>query len=62
MSEEEIERYYADVHAVYGRLPAERFPVLAQVAPTMAGHGEDERFEFGLDVLLAGLEAIGRTR
>jgi AcrR family transcriptional regulator len=61
MSMDEIERYYADVHAFYDRLPADRFPALAQVAPAMTGPGEQERFEFGLDLLIAGLESLGRS-
>jgi hypothetical protein len=31
-----------------------------QVAPAMTGHGEEERFEFGLDLLIAGMEAVSR--
>jgi AcrR family transcriptional regulator len=57
LSDEEIERYFADVHAFFARLPADRFPVLASIAPDMTGHDGDERFEFGLDILIAGLEA-----
>lgn len=48
------------MHAFYDRLPADRFPALAHVAPAMTGHGEEERFEFGLDLLIAGLETLGR--
>lgn len=61
MTSEEIERCYADVRAFYDRLPTDRFPVLAQVAPAMTGHGEQERFEFGLDLLVAGPETLGRS-
>src|SRR5450631_3795734 len=32
----------ADAHAFYDRLPADRFPALAHVAPAMTGHGEEE--------------------
>jgi hypothetical protein len=35
MTTDEIERYYADVHAFYERLPPERFPALARAAPAM---------------------------
>jgi AcrR family transcriptional regulator len=49
--------YFAEVHAFYGALPAEQFPVLASIAPEMTGHDADERFAFGIDVLIAGLEA-----
>jgi len=53
----ELERYFAGVHAFYASLPPERYPVLAAIAPDMTGVGGDERFEFGLDVIIAGLEA-----
>jgi len=53
----ELERYFAGVHAFYAALPPDRYPVLTSVAPDMTGADGDERFEFGLDVLIAGLEA-----
>ena len=40
------------------RLPADRFPVLASVVDDITGPDGEERFEFGLDVLIAGLEAL----
>jgi len=58
MSPEELQRYYEDAHAFYMRLPATRFPVLASIADEMTRPDGDERFEFGLDVLIAGLEAV----
>jgi AcrR family transcriptional regulator len=58
MTEADIAAYYEQVHAFYDRLPAEQFPALAQVAEPMTGPDDEERFEFGLSVLLAGLEAI----
>ena len=53
----EIERYFAGVHAFYASLPADRYPVLTSIAPAMTGPDGDERFEFGLNLLIAGLEA-----
>jgi len=32
--------------------------VLAEIAPEMTGHDGDAWFTFGLDVLIAGLEAV----
>jgi AcrR family transcriptional regulator len=58
MTPEDVERYFEDVHAFYTRLPADRFPVLASVVDDVTGPDGDERFEFGLDVLIAGLEAV----
>jgi len=53
----ELERYFAGVHAFYASLPPGRYPVLTSVAPDMTGADGDDRFEFGLNVLIAGLEA-----
>jgi AcrR family transcriptional regulator len=53
----EVERYFAGAHAFYASLPADRYPVLAAIAPAMTGHDADDRFEFGLSAILAGLEA-----
>jgi AcrR family transcriptional regulator len=58
MTPADVQRYFDDVHAFYMRLPADRFPVLASVADDMTGPDGTERFEFGLDVLIAGLEAV----
>ena len=38
-------------------MPRDRFPVLSSIAPVMFDHGGDARFEFGLNVLIAGMEA-----
>jgi AcrR family transcriptional regulator len=54
----EIERYFAGVHAFFASLPAERYPVLTAIAPDMTEADGDERFEFGLNVIIAGLEAL----
>jgi Tetracyclin repressor-like, C-terminal domain len=53
----EIERYFAGVHAFYAALPPGPYPVLTAVAPDMTGPDADDRSEFGLNVLIAGLEA-----
>jgi AcrR family transcriptional regulator len=53
----EIERYFAGVHAFYAALPPARYPVLTAIAQDMTGPDADDRFEFGLNVLIAGLEA-----
>jgi AcrR family transcriptional regulator len=58
MAPEDVQRYYDDVHSFYRRLPADRFPVLASVADDITGPDSEERFEFGLDVLIAGIEAV----
>ena len=61
MTTEEGERYIAEVGEYFAALPADRFPnIVALAGPLVAGGGEGERFEFGLDVLVAGLAAYGR--
>jgi AcrR family transcriptional regulator len=53
----ELERYFAGAHAFYASLPPDRYPVLTSVAPDMTETDGDARFEFGLNVLIAGYEA-----
>jgi AcrR family transcriptional regulator len=58
MSPEEEARYWADLHVFLDNLPPDRYPAMARIRPHMTGHGDRERFEFGLDAMLAGLEAL----
>lgn len=57
---EEGARYLEEVDAYLAALPADRFPHLAALAPQLNQGDAGERFEFGLDVLVAGLAAYGR--
>ena len=59
-STEEGARYFEEVDAYFASLPADRFPHMAALAPQLAEGDAGERFEFGLDVLVAGLAAYGR--
>jgi AcrR family transcriptional regulator len=61
MTQEEIGRYFDEVHAFYERLPADRFPVLASIAAEMTGPDDVERFEFGLTALISGFEAMSQA-
>lgn len=61
MTQEEIGRYFDEVHTFYQRLPADRFPVLASIAEEMTGPDDVERFEFGLTALISGFEAMSRA-
>lgn len=54
---DDLSRYFTEVHSFFSALPPGRFPVLTALAPVMFGHGGDERFDFGLDILIAGMEA-----
>lgn len=46
------------VRELFGSLPASTYPMLSAYAAEMTGGEGAERFEFGLDVLMAGLEAV----
>ncbi len=43
-------------------LPPEDFPVITGLADDLTAGDADTRFEFGIEVLLAGLEALGQRR
>jgi AcrR family transcriptional regulator len=57
LEEEEIWRYMTEIHEYYDRLPADRYPTLAVIAPDMTGHSAKERFSFGVDLLIDGMLA-----
>jgi AcrR family transcriptional regulator len=61
MSREEIESYFAQVNDFYSRLPADRFPSLAAISADMTGHDGEVRFDFGISVLIAGMEAVSAS-
>lgn len=50
----EVER----VRQVFESLPAEHFPLLRSMAATMTTGSADERFAFGVDLLVEGLKAM----
>jgi AcrR family transcriptional regulator len=54
--------YFDRIGAYFRAAPPERFPALADLVDEVMspGEGPDARFEFGLDVLVRGLEAIAR--
>ena len=43
-------------------LPPEDFPVITGLAGDLTMGGADERFEFGVELLIAGLEVLGQRR
>jgi AcrR family transcriptional regulator len=54
--------YYQHVHAVWSELPAARFPALASMTDELFSAGDvDDRFRFGLEVLLDGLVSRARV-
>ena len=50
------EEVLGTIRGYLGSLPAERFPNLVALAGDITGGDPDERFEFGLELLLNGLE------
>jgi hypothetical protein len=48
------------VHQFFGDPPADEFPVLASMAIAMAVGDPNERFELGVDVPIAGVDAVAR--
>jgi hypothetical protein len=52
----EVEEYLDSTRDYFRRLPADRFPVIASMADTIVADS-DQRFEFGVELLLDGLTA-----
>jgi AcrR family transcriptional regulator len=50
-----VHDFIAELRMYFASLPAERFPNLSALAGELTTGGPDERFDFGLDVLLDGL-------
>jgi AcrR family transcriptional regulator len=59
MSDGEIGEYAKQIHDFYAALPADRFPLMAMMAAELTESDGHDRFLFGLDVLIAGLIAVG---
>ncbi|MFK4085959.1 TetR/AcrR family transcriptional regulator [Kribbella sp. NPDC020789] len=56
---EDVARFVGEMRAYFEGLPAERFPLTVALASALtAGTGHDERFEFALSVITAGLAAM----
>jgi AcrR family transcriptional regulator len=54
--------YYDQVHRYMQALPADRFPVTAALATELTAGDGDDRFAFGLELLVSGLAAQARRR
>lgn len=57
-SEEERQAYWQQVGDYFTELPADRFPTTVALAPLMMAGNGDERFAFGLDLILRGLSSL----
>jgi len=54
-SEERLEAYYEEIRRTFADLPAETHPHIAALVPFLTQGDGDERFRFGVEVLLNGL-------
>ncbi len=61
-SEAEIIEFIAQLRAYYESLPRDRFPNLVALAGELTAGDGDSRFEFGLEVLVRGIQAISSER
>jgi len=55
---EDETRFISEMRTYFASLPIERFPNLVGLADAMTTGDSDERFEFGLEVLIRGLIAV----
>ncbi|MGW4897158.1 TetR/AcrR family transcriptional regulator [Kitasatospora sp. NPDC004240] len=57
---EDVEVYIEHVRDYFSTLPADRYPMITSMAEALTRNVGDERFEFGLDILVAGLARQAR--
>jgi AcrR family transcriptional regulator len=62
ISETEMLGFVAQLRGYYENLPPDRFPNLVALAGELTAGDGDTRFEFGLEVLVRGLEAVSKQR
>ncbi|MGA4540005.1 TetR/AcrR family transcriptional regulator [Uniformispora flossi] len=51
------ERYYGQIGAFFAALPKERFPVSVSMLDALTQGDDNDRFDFGLDVIMLGMQA-----
>ena len=62
-SSEEAQAFFDGIAEYFASLPADRFPYLTANVEALMSGGGDERFAFGLDMLIAGIAStVGRKR
>ena len=59
---EQAAAFIVQLREYFRSLPADRFPNFVSLADQLTSGDENSRFEFGLEVLLRGLEAMSRQR
>lgn len=57
-SPDEIAGFAADMRTYFASLPPDRFPNVISLAGPLTAGDRDDRFEFGLEVLVRGLVAM----
>ncbi|WP_410787929.1 TetR/AcrR family transcriptional regulator [Kribbella sp. C-35] len=61
-SPEDLERFIDGLRSYFASLPADRFPLtMALAGPLTAGAAGDDRFEFGISVITAGLASLAES-
>ncbi|MFJ8039873.1 TetR/AcrR family transcriptional regulator [Kitasatospora sp. NPDC096147] len=55
LSTDQVQQYSDRVRSYFESIPAERYPLVTALAAELTRNVGDERFEFGLDILVAGL-------
>lgn len=53
--------YYKDVGEYFASLPPEQFPVTLSILPVLTAGDNEERFRFGLDLLVSGLANLAES-
>jgi AcrR family transcriptional regulator len=59
-TEESMQAQFGQLREYFEALPADRFPNLVALAGAMVSGSGDERFEFGLEILVSGIAAAAR--
>ncbi len=52
--------FVEELRGYFGSLPVEQFPLLVAMAVPLTSGGPDERFEFGISVIVEGIAALSR--
>jgi len=58
---EQFVDFIAELRSYFESLPADRFPNFVSLAEQLTSGDENTRFEFGLEVLIRGLEAVSKN-
>ena len=58
---QEAAQFHAEIHRYFAALPVARFPHIVALSDALAAGEGDERFEFGLDALVRGVESMRQS-